>query len=206
MKGQGLMLAGALVPSSASNVRRLLALALAGLVCMFPPAAVAQGKSKPVDKGLSYADEDRDWGVAPTTRLRTENLRSPTPQQIPGGRVVRTVELGRLLAKEPRPYLIDVAAGSHRTLAGAFWMEGAGTGNLNKDQEKRFLKALASFAAGRKNRTLVFLCEDAQCWLAYNAARRAIAAGYTNVMWYRGGAAAWRAAGLKMAQADPFAW
>jgi PQQ-dependent catabolism-associated CXXCW motif protein len=171
-----------------------------------PPAAVAQGKPKAAEKGLSYADEDRDWGVAPTTRLRTENLRSPTPQQIAGGRVVRTVELQKMLAAKERPYLIDVATGAHRTLAGAFWMDGAGAGNFGTDQEKRFLKAIASFAAGRKNRALVFLCEDAQCWLAHNAARRAIAAGYTNVMWYRGGIAAWRAAGLAMAQADPFAW
>jgi PQQ-dependent catabolism-associated CXXCW motif protein len=170
------------------------------------PAALAQGKPRAADKGLSYADEDRDWGVAPTTRLRTENLRSPTPREIAGGRVVRTVELQKMMTAKERPYLIDVAAGAHRTLAGAFWMEGAGAGNLNKDQEKRFLKAVASFAAGRKSRAMVFLCEDAQCWLAHNAARRAIGAGYTNVMWYRGGVAAWRAAGLAMAQADPFAW
>jgi PQQ-dependent catabolism-associated CXXCW motif protein len=171
-----------------------------------PPAAVAQGKPKAADKGLSYADEDRDWGIAPTTQLRTENLRAPTPRQITGGRAVRTVELQKILTAKERPYLIDVAAGAHRTLAGAFWLDGAGAGNLNAEQQKRFLKAIASFAAGRKNRALVFLCEDAQCWLAHNAARRAIAAGYTNVMWYRGGVAAWRAAGLAMAQADPFAW
>jgi PQQ-dependent catabolism-associated CXXCW motif protein len=183
---------------------------VAGLVLVLgvaaPPAVLAQGKPRAADKGLSYADEDRDWGVAPTTRLRTENLRSPTPREIAGGRVVRTVELQKMMTAKERPYLIDVAAGAHRTLAGAFWMEGAGAGNLNKDQEKRFLKAVASFAAGRKSRALVFLCEDAQCWLAHNAARRAIAAGYTSVMWYRGGVAAWRAAGLAMAQADPFAW
>jgi len=171
-----------------------------------PPAAVAQGKPKAAEKELSYADEDRDWGVAPTTQLRTENLRAPSPRQITGGRVVRTVELEKMLAAKERPYLIDVTAGSHRTLGGAFWLDGAGAGNLNAEQQKRFLKAIASFAAGRKNRALVFLCDDAQCWLAHNAARRAIAAGYTNVMWYRGGTAAWRAAGLAMAQADPFAW
>ncbi len=171
-----------------------------------PPAAVAQGKPKAAEKGLSYADEDRDWGVAPTTQLRTENPRAPTPRQITGGRVVRTVELEKMLAAKERPYLIDVTVGSHRTLGGAFWLDGAGAGTLNAEQQKRFLKAIASFAAGRKNRALVFLCDDAQCWLAHNAARRAIAAGYTNVMWYRGGTAAWRAAGLAMTQADPFAW
>ncbi|HKA40114.1 MAG TPA: rhodanese-like domain-containing protein [Burkholderiales bacterium] len=177
-----------------------------GLGLALPPTVVAQGKPKPADTGLSYADEDRDWGIAPTMQLRTENVSAPTPRQITGGRVVRTVELQKMLAAKERPYLIDVATGTHRTLAGAFWLDGAGAGNLNAEQQKRFLKAIASFAAGRKNRALVFLCEDAQCWLAHNAARRAIAASYTNVMWYRGGVAAWRAAGLPMAQADPFAW
>lgn len=171
-----------------------------------PPVVLGQGKPQVADKGLSYADEDRDWGIAPTTQLRAENLRAPTPRQVTGGRVVRTVELQKMMTAKERPYLIDVATGAHRTLAGAFWLDGAGAGNLNAEQQKRFLKAIASFAAGRKNRALVFLCEDAQCWLAHNAARRAIAAGYTNVMWYRGGVAAWRAAGLAMAQADPFAW
>jgi len=179
-------------------------LALAGLISA--PSAVAQGKPKPVDKGLSYADEDRDWGIAPTTRLRTEDSKAPTPRQIPGGRVVRTVELQKMLTAKERPYLIDVLPGSHRTLAGAFWMEGAGNGSLNKEQEKRFLKAMAGFAGGKKNRPVIFFCDDAQCWLAHNAARRAIAAGYTSVMWYRGGITAWRAAGLPMSQADPFAW
>ena len=179
---------------------------LVALACAWPAVAVAQGKPKPAEKGLSYADEDRDWGIAPTAQLRTENLRAPTPRQITGGRVVRTVELQKMLAGKERPYLIDVTAGSHRTPGGAFWLDGAGAGNLNAGEQKRFLKAIASFAAGRKNRALVFLCEDAQCWLAHNAARRAIAAGYTNVMWYRGGIAAWRAAGLAVAQADPFAW
>ena len=179
---------------------------VAALACAWPAAAPAQSKSKAGERGLSFADEDRDWGVAPTPRLRTENLKSPTPSQITGGRVVRTTDLQKMLTAKERPYLIDVAAGAHRTLAGAFWLDGAGAGNLGKEQEKRFLKAIAGFAAGRKNRPLVFFCEDAQCWLAHNAARRAIAAGYTNILWYRGGVAAWRAAGQKLAQADPFAW
>ncbi len=35
-----------------------------------------------------------------------------------------------------------------------------------------------------------------ECWVSYNAALRAINAGYTNVLWYRGGIEAWKAAGL----------
>jgi len=64
----------------------------------------------------------------------------------------------------------------------------------------------AAFAGGDKSRPMVFYCVDAECWLSYNAALRAIKLGYTNVMWYRGGVAAWRTAELPMAQSDPFFW
>ncbi|MBI1965202.1 MAG: sulfurtransferase [Betaproteobacteria bacterium] len=155
----------------------------------------------------AFADEDRDWGVAAARQLRTADYHAPTPRTIPGGKVVTTLELKAMLEKEPRPYLIDVLGGGvHRTLSGAFWMLAGGDGELSRDEEKRFLEAIAKFAGGDKGRPMVFFCVDSQCWLSYNAALRAIAAGYTNVMWYRGGIAAWRTAGLPMTQSDPFFW
>jgi len=154
-----------------------------------------------------YADEAKDWGVPPTQRLRKVGYHAPTPPSIPGGRAITTVELQDLLAQPSRPYLIDVLGGGvHRTIAGAFWMVAAGPGDLDAEEEKRFAEAIAGFAAGDKNRPMVFFCVDAECWLSYNAALRAIGLGYTNVMWYRGGIAAWRAAGLRMQQSDPFFW
>jgi PQQ-dependent catabolism-associated CXXCW motif protein len=42
---------------------------------------------------------------------------------------------------------------------------------------------------------LIFYCQSNQCWMSYNAALRAIHMGYTNVLWYRGGLEAWKAAG-----------
>ncbi|HXF67506.1 MAG TPA: rhodanese-like domain-containing protein [Burkholderiales bacterium] len=184
---------------------RLLRAAPAALIA-FMGASAAPLPAQP-SPPAAYAEEDRDWGVAPTTRLRTAEYHAPTPRTIPGGRVVSTAELSRMVEQDPRPYLIDVLGGGvHRTLAGAFWMIGAGAGDMSPEEEARFLKALAAFAGGDKGRPMVFFCVDAQCWLSYNAALRAIAAGYTNVMWYRGGIAAWRAAGLPMAQSDPFFW
>ena len=102
---------------------------------------------------------------------------------------------------------LDVLGGQgHRTIRGAFWLRGAGAGDLGDDESRRFVDAVAKFAAGDKSRPIVFLCADRECWLSYNAALRAIAAGYTNVMWYRGGIAAWLHAGFPMSQAEPFAW
>ena len=177
--------------------------ALLMAAALFAVPAAAQETAKP---GV-YAEEDRDWGVPPRSQLRTIDYHAPTPRQIPGGRVIITGELSQMLEKEPRPYLIDVVGGDiHRTIAGAFWMAGAGAGDMSKDEEKRFLDALGKFAGGDKNRPLVFFCVDSQCWLSHNAALRAISAGYTNVMWYRGGVAAWQQAGLRMTMSDPFYW
>ena len=177
------------------------AMVAAAFLCTVP--AFAQEPAKP---GV-YGEEDRDWNVAPTKAYRTDDYHGPTPRQIPGGRVVSTYELSQMMHQQPRPYVIDVlGGGTHRTIAGAFWMIGAGAGDMNREEEKRFVEAMGKFAGGNKNQALVFFCVDSQCWLSYNAALRAIAAGYTNVIWYRGGVAAWRQADQLMTMSEPFAW
>lgn len=184
---------------SSPSIITLCACLLAGAIAVAPAPALAQERP--------YGGEDRDWNIAPTTQLRTGDYHGPTPLAIPGGRVVRTTELHAMLMGRTPPYLIDVLGGQgHRTIAGAFWMYGAGAGDLDADASRRFVDAVAKFAAGDRSRPIVFFCADSECWLSYNAARRAIAAGYTNIMWYRGGIAAWLHAGYPMSQADPFAW
>ena len=59
---------------------------------------------------------------------------------------------------------------------------------------------LAQLASGDKAKPMVFFCASSQCWLSYNAALRAVAAGYSRVYWYRGGVDAWTAAGLPTAR------
>ena len=169
-----------------------------GITCLSAPSFAAE---------KSYGGEDRDWNVAPTAQLRTGDYHGPTPLTIPGGRVVRTTEISSMLSGPSPPYLIDVLGGQgHRTIRGAFWLRGAGAGDLSTEEARRFGDAVAKFAAGDKGRPIVFFCADRECWLSYNAALRAIAAGYTNIMWYRGGIAAWLHAGEPMSQAEPFAW
>jgi rhodanese-related sulfurtransferase len=48
---------------------------------------------------------------------------------------------------------------------------------------------------------LVFFCLDGGCPMSYQAASAALAAGYSNVFWYRGGVSAWAAAGEPVAPA-----
>ena len=59
---------------------------------------------------------------------------------------------------------------------------------------------LAALSGGDKSRAIVFFCSSVRCWLSYNAALRAVRLGYAGVYWYRGGIAAWLAAGGAVAQ------
>jgi len=153
------------------------------------------------------ADEDRSWGIAPPPGYRAVNYHAPTPDELPGARVVRTAELQALLERDPKPMLIDVLSGPvHRTLPGSIWLHNGGLGDYNAEEDKRFLIALARITGHDRQRTLVFYCSGVRCWLSYNAALRAVRGGYANVLWYRGGIDAWRAAELTTVTADYFQW
>lgn len=148
-----------------------------------------------------FADEDHDWGVAPTIQLRQPPYHSPTPREIPGAKVVYTRELEGMLNGPNRPLLIDVLSDEgHETLAGTIWLGGAGRGeNFNDAVQRNLTPLLSRLTVGDKAKPLVFFCAGPQCWLSYNAALRAVAAGYTNVYWYRGGIDAWTDAELPTA-------
>jgi PQQ-dependent catabolism-associated CXXCW motif protein len=49
---------------------------------------------------------------------------------------------------------------------------------------------------------VVFYCL-ADCWMSWNAAKRAAAWGYTRVYWYRDGTDGWAAAKLPLVEAQP---
>lgn len=152
-------------------------------------------------------DEERDWGVAPTSQLRQPPYSAPTPRTAPGVATIATQSLKALLEAEraPAPVLIDVASGDgHRTLPGAFWLPGAGRGTSFIDELQSSLAGLLEkLTGGDRQRPVVFFCVNTQCWLSYNAALRAAAAGYARVYWYRGGLEAWRAAGLPLVEMSP---
>lgn len=154
----------------------------------------------------SFADEDKDGGTAPQSSLRTGNLSAPTPNSIPQGSVIATTELVRLMTAPRPPVLIDV---QYRrgylapTIPGALWIDGAGGGDwavqeTGKLPARLFRDAMERLAPD-KSAPVAFFCGGPKCWLSYNAALRAIALGYRQVIWYRGGVAAWIAAGLPLA-------
>jgi len=148
----------------------------------------------------SYDGEGQNYGVAPIAAIRTSNYEAPTPLQVIGARTITTPQLRDLLASPQPPLLIDVLGGTPTvSLPGAIWLDWAGLGNGPYDTvQTRLTSALGQLTQGDRARPMVFFCLSKTCWLSHNAAVRAVALGYGNVLWYRGGRNAWMAAGLPM--------
>lgn len=183
-----------------------LAALLAGLAAA-PGASTAATES--VFKQLTL-HERQELGVPPQRHLHAGPMHGPTPAAIPGGQLVTTQGLLALVhggqqqgaAQGGRsgpggrlaPVLLDVL-GHPQSLPGALqaaWM--AQPGRLDDGLQHQVEAFLARHSGGRKDRPLVFYCLSRDCWMSYNAALRAIQAGYSQVLWYRGGLQAWQAA------------
>ena len=156
-------------------------------------------------------------GVDPATGFRMERYRAPTPETMPGGRVVQTVDVQGAMA-DGRTILVDVyppkGAGpdpldgtwrnseTRDTIPGAIWLPEVGRGFLAADYEAYFRRNLDALTAGDRDRPLLFFC-TADCWQGWNAARRAILWGHTSVSWYPGGTDQWRLDDGPIERAEP---
>ena len=58
----------------------------------------------------------------------------------------------------------------------------------------------AALARFDRTRPTIFACNGAECWKSYKASRAAVAAGFQQVYWFRGGLPEWEAAGLPVAK------
>jgi PQQ-dependent catabolism-associated CXXCW motif protein len=144
-----------------------------------------------------YGDEFLNFGVQAQETVQN-NVGTPTPTSIPGGRFVSTTELSDEMRKGTTFLLVDSLEDAHpQTIIRAVSIPYAGrAGNLYDDNEESLKETLNRLTQGRTDYPLVFFCQGVRCWESYNAALRAIAAGYRNVLWYRGGIYAWTQAGL----------
>ncbi|MBS7561684.1 PQQ-dependent catabolism-associated CXXCW motif protein [Pseudomonas sp. RC4D1] len=147
---------------------------------------------------------------------RTRLYRSPTPTQVEAAQIIDTQGLQALLQQQPKPLLIDVYrrqwlqgrfidSEPHANLPGSHWLANTGDGELSPEWQHYFNRYLQQLSAGNRQRPLVFYCR-ADCWLSWNAVKRAAALGYTSLYWYRDGLDAWEAAGLPVVAAQPEAF
>ncbi len=148
-----------------------------------------------------------------TEGYRQAHYRSPTPEQVDGAITLDTAGLQDLLARQPHSVLIDtyrrqwlfgrfIPDEEHRNLPGSVWLANTGDGLLLAPWKDYFETQLQRLSQGRHDWPLVFYCRS-DCWLGWNAARRAHALGYTQLYWYRDGIDAWEQAGLPLELAEP---
>ena len=150
--------------------------------------------SAPVFAG-EYADESKDWGISEMSRPKGPPYNVATPLKVPGAKTVTTDELKAMLAQDPKLVVID-ALGSSAMIESAQGLgSGIGEQRMFGKDVAMFPKALETLTGGDKGRPIVFYCRSSSCWHSYNASLRAVEAGYTNVLWYRGGIDAWQQSG-----------
>jgi PQQ-dependent catabolism-associated CXXCW motif protein len=183
-----------------------------GLAVLMPSFGWAQNLSGP---GWQHASagahldqvmqmEREDMGVGPTRRLHDGPMHGPTPTSIPGGQLITTKALAALVQGRLMPFVVFDVLGQAEMLPDAVpavWLSQPGT--FKDAIQQQADRLLSQHASGRKDIALVFYCQSRECWMSYNAALRAIHAGYTNVLWYRGGIEAWKWAGLPTRYGPP---
>jgi len=148
---------------------------------------------------------------------RMDDYRAPTPATVAGGVVLDTDAAHQLWASGAavwidvlpaprRPENLPASALwmplAHRDIPGGLWLPDVGRGALSPELEGYFRDHLATATKFRKDAAIVFYCL-ADCWMSWNAAKRAASWGYTQVYWYRNGTDGWEAAKLPMQTAEP---
>lgn len=162
---------------------------------------------------VSAWSQDR---VPEPTGYRMQDYRGPTPTSLAGARVLTTRDAEELwrsgaafvdvLPHPPRP--TDLPPGTiwhekpHMDIPGSIWLPDTGYGALASSTERYLRDGLAQITRSDRSRWLVVYCQK-DCWMSWNAAKRALMMGYKNVAWYPDGTDGWQSNGLPVQQAEP---
>jgi PQQ-dependent catabolism-associated CXXCW motif protein len=148
---------------------------------------------------------------------RADNYRAPVPATLAGARVLTTEEAEEMwragaaafvdvLPHPPKPK--NLPAGTiwrekpRLNIPGSVWLPDTGYGTLAAATEDYLRRGLARASGGDKAKLVVIYCQ-ADCWMSWNAAKRALSYGYPNVAWYREGTDGWQRANLPVVEAVP---
>lgn len=148
---------------------------------------------------------------------RMEHYRAPVPATLKGAAVLSTDEAHRawqsggavfvdVLPRPPRPQGLPASTlwrpKPRADIPGSIWLPDTGYGALAPVMQHYFEDSLRKATGNHRGRMLVFYCL-ADCWMSWNAAKRALALGYPNVSWYPGGTSDWAARGFPLEAREP---
>jgi PQQ-dependent catabolism-associated CXXCW motif protein len=148
---------------------------------------------------------------------RNENYRTPVPATLAGGRVLTTSE-AEAIWRAKTGVFVDVLPRPQKpqnlpadtvwrdkprlNIPGSIWLPDTGYGRLAEATEDYLRQGLARASGGNNAALLVIYCQ-ADCWMSWNAAKRVLAYGYSNVAWYPEGTDGWELANLPLAESQP---
>jgi PQQ-dependent catabolism-associated CXXCW motif protein len=155
--------------------------------------------------------------ISEPEEYRTEDYRAPTPTTLKGARVITTAEAEQIwkaggaifvdvLPHAPRP--ANLPPGTiwrekpRRNIPGSSWLPDTGYGALAPVTENYLRTNLARLTGSDRTKTLVVYCLR-DCWMSWNAAKRILAMGYANVVWYPDGTDGWAEADLPLRESMP---
>ena len=150
---------------------------------------------------------------------RLDSYRAPVPLTLTGAKVISTAQAFDLWKKK-RAVFIDALPHAPKPeglpasivwrepvrndIPDSLWLADTGYGVLADVMQRYFEEGLIKATAADKDRPLVFYCLK-DCWMSWNAAKRALSIGYRHVYWYPEGSDGWAAAGhpLEVRQPEP---
>ncbi len=165
---------------------------------------------------LTWPTHAQELGPEPPG-YRSDNYRAPVPATLAGARVLTTEQAeaiwrgGRaafidVLPRPPKPK--NLPSGTiwrerpRLNVPGSVWLPDTGYGSLAAATEDYLRRGLVRASGGNDATLLVIYCQT-DCWMSWNAAKRALSYGYANVAWYPEGTDGWQRANLPMAESQP---
>lgn len=144
---------------------------------------------------------------------RNTLYRSPTPLSHEHAQTLTPQELKALQEKVANVLLVDVYRNpwlrgqftlleKHTNLPNSLWLANCGDGVLSEQWLAYCKQHLEQATANNKSHPIVFYCRS-DCWLGWNAVKRAHALGYNNLYWLRDGTDGWQQAHLPLEHAQP---
>ncbi|MEQ1719299.1 MAG: PQQ-dependent catabolism-associated CXXCW motif protein [Hyphomicrobium sp.] len=188
-------------------------------------AAVALSALLVLSLAPAYA-ESPDVGPAPAPNAqkppepesyRMDEYRKPVPATLKGATVLTPDKASELWTSKaaifidvyPRaPKPPNLPAGTfwrepvHHSIENATWLANVGYGVLAPAVEEYYKVNLEKLTGGDKGKAIIMFCLR-DCWMSWNAAKRALTYGYTNVMWFPDGTDAWQEIGLPVTEVKP---
>ncbi len=139
---------------------------------------------------------------------RMDAYRAPVPATLKGATVVDTAKAYDLWTRKAAAFIDALPHApkpeglpknvvwreqARSDIPGSLWLPDTGYGALSAATQLYLEKGLEKASGGDRKKPLVFYCLK-NCWMSWNAAKRALTLGYANVFWYPEGTDGWDAA------------